>query len=148
MLEAAEIRPEHRVLDVGTGSGYAAAVASLLTAHVYSIERHLPLLETACRCFDELEYRNITTRHGDGTLGWPEAAPFDAILVAAGGPQVPQALSDQLSIGGRLVMPVGPKRDQRLLRVRRCSEHNFIDDDLGSVSFVPLIGEQGWSPRS
>jgi protein-L-isoaspartate(D-aspartate) O-methyltransferase len=146
MLQAAEVSPEDRVLDVGTGSGYAAAVARLLAAHVYSIERHLPLLETACRCFDELGYRNITTLHGDGTLGWPEAAPFDAILVAAGGPEIPQALSNQLSIGGRLVMPVGPKSDQRLLRVRRCGEYDFVNDDLGSVSFVPLIGKQGWSP--
>jgi protein-L-isoaspartate(D-aspartate) O-methyltransferase len=147
MLQAAEINPGDRVLDVGTGSGYAAAVASLLAAHMYSIERHKPLLEAACRCFEELGYRNITTRHGDGTLGWPEASPFEAILVAAGGPEVPQALSHQLSIGGRLVMPVGPKHDQRLLRVRRGGEHDFVDEDLGSVAFVPLIGEQGWSPR-
>ena len=112
-----------------------------------AIERRARLLERACRCSAELGYGNITAWYGDGTLDWPEEAPFDAILVAAGGPEVPQALSDQLSIGGRLVMPVGPTSDQRLLRVRRRSDRNFVEDDLGSVAFVPLIGEQGWSPR-
>jgi protein-L-isoaspartate(D-aspartate) O-methyltransferase len=144
MLEAAEISPQDRILDVGTGSGYAAAVASLLADQVYTIERHAGLLERACHCFEELGYHNIVARHGDGTLGWPEEAPFDAILVAAGGPEVPHSLLQQLSIGGRLVIPIGPKSDQRLVRVRR-GDRNFVEDDLGSVAFVPLIGEQGWS---
>ena len=146
MLQAAEIKPTDRVLDVGTGSGYAAAVASRLAAHVYTVERHALLVDTACRRFDELGYRNITVRHGDGTLGWPEQAPFDVILVGAGGPKVPQAYGRQLAIDGRLVMPVGPAHHQRLVRVERHAENDFTEDDLGSVTFVPLIGEHGWSP--
>ncbi len=109
-----------------------------------TIEPRARLLERACRCSAELGYGNITAWYGDGTLDWPEEAPFNAILVAAGGPEVPPSLRQQLSIGGRLVIPIGPKSDQRLVRVRR-GDRNFVEDDLGSVAFVPLIGEQGWS---
>jgi protein-L-isoaspartate(D-aspartate) O-methyltransferase len=145
MLQAAEIGPTDRVLDVGTGSGYAAAVASRLAAHVYTVERHAPLLAAAERLFRDLGYDNITARHTDGTLGWAEEAPFDAILVAAGGPEVPRAYCEQLSLGGRLVMPVGPADDQRLLRIVRRAEDAYDEENLGSVAFVPLIGEHGWS---
>jgi protein-L-isoaspartate(D-aspartate) O-methyltransferase len=145
MLQVAEISLSDRVLDVGTGSGYAAAVASRRAAHVYSIERHAPLIESAQRRFVELGYRNITVRHGDGTLGWPEEAPFDVILVAAGGPEIPRVYCRQLSRGGCLVMPVGPESHQKLVRVQRRADNDFVEDDFGYVSFVPLIGEHGWS---
>ena len=107
MIEAAEVRPGDSVLEVGAGSGYAAAVMSQIADRVYAIERHPSLGNAACERFRKLGYDNIELRVGDGTRGWPEAAPFDAILVAAGGPDVPPALKEQLAIGGRLVIPVG-----------------------------------------
>src|SRR5438270_848747 len=146
MTEAAEVRPGDRVLDVGTGSGYAAAVLSRIAGEVYAIERHHALVESAKRRFEQLGYRNIKIRHGDGTLGWADAAPFDAIIVAAGGPEIPEALQSQLKIGGRLVIPIGVlEREQRLVKVVRDGEHEFHEEDLGGVMFVPLIGAHGWS---
>src|SRR5215207_7015974 len=116
MIEAAEVRPGDCVLEVGAGSGYAAAVLSQITDRVYAIER-LRSLGDAARCrFERLGYDNIELRVGDGTRGWPEAAPFDAILVAAGGPDVPPALKEQLAIGGRLVIPVGRQQGRKQLR--------------------------------
>src|SRR3954452_3296390 len=146
MIEAAEVRPGDRVLEVGAGSGYAAAVMSQIADRVYAIER-IPSLGEAARCrFERLGYDNIELRVGDGTTGWPETAPFDAILVAAGGPDVPPALKEQLAIGGRLVIPVGEDlHDQTLLKITRTSETAFEGEDLGTVRFVPLIGEQGWA---
>ncbi|MDX8451180.1 protein-L-isoaspartate(D-aspartate) O-methyltransferase [Mesorhizobium sp. VK9D] len=149
MIEAAEVKPGDRVLEVGAGSGYAAAVLSRIAARVHAIERHGALGEAAEKRFDRLGYRNIDLRVGDGTRGWPEAAPFDAILVAAGGPAIPQALKDQLNVGGRLVIPIGDKhRTQRLLRITRIGRTGgaeFQEEDLGRVMFVPLVGEQGWA---
>ncbi|HZS64334.1 MAG TPA: protein-L-isoaspartate(D-aspartate) O-methyltransferase [Xanthobacteraceae bacterium] len=146
MIEAAEVKPGNRVLDVGTGSGYAAAVLAEIADKVFTIERHKALAETAGRRFAELGYRNIEVRHGDGSLGWPEAAPFDAIVVAAGGPEVPEALRNQLKVGGRLVLPIGSLgREQQLIKVVRVSAHEFREEDLGAVMFVPLIGKQGWA---
>ena len=146
MTEAAEVKPGDRVLDVGTGSGYAAAVLSRIAGEVYAIERHHVLVESAKRRFEQLGYRNIKIRHGDGTLGWPEAAPFDAIIVAAGGPEIPEVLQGQLKIGGRLVIPIGVlEHEQRLVKVVRDGEHEFHEEDLGAVMFVPLIGAHGWS---
>ena len=137
------------MLDVGTGSGYAAAVLSRIVARVCTIERHRPLADAARRRFARLGYRNIEVRHGDGTLGWPEAAPFDAIIVAAGGPEIPELLRRQIKVGGRLVIPVGPlDREQRLIKLVRDSEDEFHEEDLGAVVFVPLIGEQGWSDEA
>jgi protein-L-isoaspartate(D-aspartate) O-methyltransferase len=145
MLEAAEVKPGDRVLEIGTGSGYAAAVASMIADQVYTIERHTELAEIAQRRFLELGYDNIRVRVGDGSMGWPDAAPFDAIIVTAAGPHVPQPFHQQLSIGGRLVMPVGDTRHvQRLVRIRRIAEDQYEEDDLGDVRFVPLIGEHGW----
>jgi protein-L-isoaspartate(D-aspartate) O-methyltransferase len=146
MIEAAEVKPGDRVLDVGTGSGYAAAVLSQIAGKVYTIERHRALVEAARKLFAKLGYNNIEVRHGDGTLGWPEAAPFDAILVAAGGPEIPEALRKQLKVGGRLIIPIGTLgREQQLVKVVRDSEHDYHEEDFGPVTFVPLVGEQGWS---
>ena len=145
MIKAAEVKPGDRVLDVGTGSGYAAAIVSLIADHVYTIERHETLAQIAERRFAELGYRNISVTHGDGTRGWPDAAPFDAILIAAGGPDIPQPLRNQLAIGGRLIIPVGTElHDQRLIKLVRRSATEFEEEDLGAVAFVPLVGEHGW----
>lgn len=149
MIEAAQIRPEDRVLEVGTGSGYAAAIMAEIAATVFTVERHEALGRSARRQLDALGYSNIELFIGDGSKGWPEKAPFDAIIVAAGGPAAPVALKEQLVIGGRLVIPVG-KAQQRLLRVTRTAADSFEERDLGGVAFVPLIGEQGWpqAPRT
>jgi protein-L-isoaspartate(D-aspartate) O-methyltransferase len=146
MLEAAEIEPGDKVLDVGAGSGYAAAVASRIAGEVLAIERHEPLTRAARARLQALGYDNAEVKTGDGTRGWPEEAPFDAILVAAGGPSVPDALKRQLAIGGRLLMPVGTEeRRQTLLKITRTSEDGYEQESLGGVMFVPLIGEQGWT---
>ncbi|MGQ4583002.1 protein-L-isoaspartate(D-aspartate) O-methyltransferase [Lysobacter sp. F60174L2] len=146
MVEAAGIGRDDRVLEVGAGSGYAAAVMSRIAARVHTIERHASLAEQAQARFDKLGYDNIELRVGDGTRGWAEAAPFDAIVVAAGAPEPPPALREQLAIGGRLVIPVGGGIfGQRLRRITRTGEDGFEQDDLGGVTFVPLIGEQGWA---
>ena len=139
MIEAAEVHPGDTVLEVGAGSGYAAAVMSRIADRVYAIERVPSLGEAARRRFKRLGYDDIELRVGDGTTGWPETAPFDAILVAAGGPDVPPALREQLAIGGRLVIPVGEVlHDQSLLKITRTSETRFEAEDLGAVRFVPL----------
>jgi protein-L-isoaspartate(D-aspartate) O-methyltransferase len=146
MAAAARIEPQDHVLEVGTGSGYAAAVLARLAERLHTVERHDALARTARERLAQLRLANVEVHLGDGTHGWPEAAPYDAILVAAGGPAIPQALKDQLDLGGRLVMPVGERRgDQRLIRVTRTSANHFEEDDLGGVTFVPLIGEHGWS---
>jgi protein-L-isoaspartate(D-aspartate) O-methyltransferase len=146
MAEAAKLKAADRVLDVGTGSGYAAAVLSRLADRVYSIERHRGLADTARRALAGLQYDNVEVRHGDGTLGWPDAAPFDAILVAAGGPEVPEALRKQLKIGGRLIIPIGELGGvQELVRVVRDADDRYHEEDLGPVTFVPLIGAAGWA---
>ena len=145
MAEALELRPEDRVLEVGTGSGYAAAVLGRIAREVYTIERHGALADTAAGRLLELGFRNVHVRHGDGTLGWPEHAPYDAIVVAAGGPDVPDALVRQLAVGGRLVIPLGADRDlQTLVRITRQADGRLHHEDLGGVRFVPLIGAQGW----
>ncbi len=144
MTEQAEVQAGDTVLEIGTGSGYAAAVLSRIAARVYTIERHSGLAEAAKRRFAKLGYENVSLRVGDGTTGWPEAGPFDAILVAAGGPDVPHALKEQLDLGGHLVIPVGPRDAQRLMKITRVNATTFEEQDLGGVRFVPLIGEQGW----
>lgn len=148
MAQALELKPRDRVLEIGTGSGYSAAVLSRLAARVYTIERHEVLAAQAGERFAYLNYRNIEVRLGDGSKGWSEEAPFDAILVTAGGPVVPTTLKDQLKVGGRLVIPVGNEKMQELTRVRRSGEHDFREKSLGLVRFVPLIGEEGWPLRS
>ncbi len=145
MTEALQLRPSDRVLEIGTGSGYAAAILGSIAREVYTVERHEDLATIASRHLRDLGLNNVNVLHGDGTLGWPEHAPFDAIVVAAGGPKVPSALLEQLGVGGRLVIPVGEEKDlQTLLRVTRAPDGSLREEDLGGVRFVPLIGAQGW----
>ena len=145
MAEALEILPGDKVLEIGAGSGYAAAVLSRLAREVWTVERHPSLAREARERMERLGYRNVQVLDGDGTLGWPEHAPYDVIVVAAGGPEVPPALLDQLAPGGRLVIPIGPgPRTQNLVRVRRRQDGTVVREDLGGVRFVPLIGVQGW----
>jgi protein-L-isoaspartate(D-aspartate) O-methyltransferase len=145
MIAALHPQPRDRVLEVGTGSGYAAAVLAHAVGEVYTIERHAALADVARDRLRDLGYRTVHVRHGDGTLGWPEHAPYDGIVVAAGGPRVPQPLLDQLAIGGRLVIPVGEGRGgQRLLRVTRRDHDTYDEEELEPVRFVPLIGAEGW----
>lgn len=146
MLAALEVGEDDRVLDVGTGSGYAAAVLSRMVAEVFSVERHEELVEIARARFRRLGYRNIAVLFSDGTLGWPEHAPYDGIQVAAAGPDVPLALREQLAIGAHLVIPVGAKpRLQELVRVTRTGENEYGRKRLGAVQFVPLVGVEGWA---
>jgi protein-L-isoaspartate(D-aspartate) O-methyltransferase len=146
MSAALRLSPDEKVLEVGTGSGYAAAVLAELAAEVFTIERHYSLADAAQERLRRLGYRKIEVRWGDGTWGWPEEAPFDAIVVTAGGPEVPHSLLEQLAIGGRLVIPVGGSEgEQRLLRIERTSHDTYDEQDLGAVRFVPLIGAEGWT---
>lgn len=145
MTEALELSPTDRVLEIGTGSGYAAAILSRIVEIVYSVERLERLAHGARELLETLGYTNVVVREGDGTLGWPEHAPYNAIVVTAGAPQVPKPLMDQLAIGGRLVIPVGASSYlQTLMRVRRDGEHDFHREELLGVCFVPLIGAAGW----
>ena len=145
MTAAARVRPGNRVLEIGTGSGYGAAVLSEIAGDVYTVERIEGLADSARDRLAALGYGNVHVRCGDGTLGWAEHAPYDAIIVTAGGPTVPRALLDQLKPGGRLVMPLGSElRAQRLIRRTRTGPETYTQDDLEWVAFVPLIGEQGW----
>lgn len=140
MAEALELGPGDRVLEVGTGSGYAAAVLGLLCEAVYSVERHLSLADAAEGRLRALGFENVRVRHGDGSEGWPEHAPYDAIVVAAAGPRVPELLRAQLRVGGRLVMPVGSAgRGQVLVRERLGRAGAFNREELGMVRFVPLV---------
>ncbi len=146
MVEALSLKPRDRMLEVGTGSGYAAALCSRLAAEVYTVERVAELADLASARRTELGYANVHVRIADGTLGWPDEAPFDAILVSAGGPRVPAALESQLAMGGRLVIPVGARRGiQMLLRVTRRSADRLEREDLCEVAFVPLVGAEGWA---
>ena len=144
---ALRLEPSDRVLEIGTGSGYAAAVLARLAAEVYTVERHRELALGAIRIFDELGYGNIWVRLGDGTRGWEQYAPYDAIAVAAAGPTLPRSLLAQLAEGGRLVMPLGTLDEQRLVRVTRHGDR-FAEESLGPVRFVPLIGAEGWQTQN
>jgi protein-L-isoaspartate(D-aspartate) O-methyltransferase len=145
MVEALGLEGGERVLEIGTGSGYAAAVLGEIAGEVYTIERHASLARSAAERLRRDGYDHVHVRHGDGTLGWPEAAPFDGIVVAAGGPAVPLSLREQLAVGGRLVIPVGESVGlQRLTRVTRVAAERYEQEDLGGVRFVPLVGAEGW----
>ena len=139
MTDKLELGERHNALEIGTGSGYQAAVLARLCRRVFSIERHRELLRDAERRFGELHLRNIVCRCGDGTKGWPEQAPYDRVIVTAAAGQVPPTLIDRLAPGGILVAPVGEDhRDQQLIRVRR-HDHGFSTENLGLVRFVPLV---------
>lgn len=142
MVEALNLGGGERVLDIGTGSGYAAAVLAELAERVYSIERISKLASKAKSKLESLHYQNVEVRVGDGTQGWQEKAPFDAIVVAAAGIEVPESLKNQLKIGGRLVIPVEDRENsQRLIRLTRNSETEFRQEILANVAFVPLISD-------
>ena len=146
MIEALELAGDEKVLEIGTGSGYAAAILARIAKEVYTVERVGQLAEKSAALLAGFGYANVHVLHGDGTRGWPDHAPYDAIVVAAGGPQVPESLKAQLKIGGRLVIPVGTnRRIQELLRVTRIGAHEYRTTELADVRFVPLVGEQGWT---
>jgi len=145
MLAAAELEQSDKVLEVGAGSGYAAAVISRIAGQVFAIERHAALTEAARETLRTLGYNNVELKTGDGSEGWPEQAPFDAIIVSAGGPKIPEALKNQLAIGGRLVIPVGSLDEQKLVRLTRTAEDCFARNDLDAVRFVKLVGAGGWT---
>lgn len=145
MIEALELLGKERVLEIGTGSGYAAAVLSRCAGEVFTVERIAALAEGARGRLQALGYRNVKVQVGDGTLGWREHAPYDAIVVTAGAPEVPSELLEQLAPKGRLVIPVGASQHLQVpVRVRRLAGGEFRREELCPVRFVPLIGEQGW----
>jgi len=144
MAEALKPEPEDIALEIGTGSGYAAAILSRIVSKVYTIERHEALAKQAQSRFQILKYDNIVVRIGDGSKGWTEKAPFDGIMVAAGAPVIPESLGNQLKAGGRLVVPVGKRNYQELVRLEKRSDGSFERENLGAVRFVPLVGEEGW----
>jgi protein-L-isoaspartate(D-aspartate) O-methyltransferase len=146
MTEAMQLMGKEKVLEIGTGSGYQTAILAELAFQVLSIERLASLANQARRILDALKYYNVAIRVGDGTLGWREEAPFDAIMVTAGAPAIPRPLVEQLTIGGRLVIPVGGRFTQELYRVTRLSEDpdDVKKEALGGCRFVDLIGEHGW----
>lgn len=144
MTELLELSPNARVLEIGAGSGYQTAILSQLSRAVYAIERVPQLAAEAQNRLQQLGIHNVTLRCSDGTIGWEVYAPFDAILVAAGGPAMPEPLLSQLKLGGKLVIPIGQdQKSQRLIRVTR-TEKGFQSEDFGGCAFVPLIGEHGW----
>ena len=144
MTQLLELEPEDRVLEIGTGSGYAAAILSRIVAAVHTVERHAALARGARAVFERLGYDNIRVHEGDGSLGWPAEGPYDAIVVTAAAPEVPASLKRQLAVGGRLVIPVGSGRLQELLRIRRTGEDAYEQEQRLSVRFVPLVGAEGW----
>jgi len=143
MTNALQLNPKDRVLEIGTGSGYQAAILSLLAEEVYTVERIKPLLVKAEQIFQTLEYNNIHINHGDGSLGWPEHSPFDAIMVTASAPKIPSTLISQLAVGGRMVLPVGDRSVQSLVKVYKDQKGVHVND-FSLVRFVPLIGQYAW----
>jgi protein-L-isoaspartate(D-aspartate) O-methyltransferase len=143
-LQALDLTGRDRVLEVGTGSGYQAALLAMLAAEVVTVERIAPLARSAKRALDEAGIRNVLVVTGDGTIGWRARAPYDGIVVAAAGPKIPQPLLDQLADGGRLVAAITEGKGQSLRRVRRRGT-DFESEDLGPVQFVPLVGQHGFA---
>jgi protein-L-isoaspartate(D-aspartate) O-methyltransferase len=146
MTQALDLTPGDRVLEIGTGSGYQAAILAEIAYRVYTIERLHPLYMQTRRLFDKLQYHNIVTRYTDGTKGWREQSPFDAIIVTAGAPQAPQTLIEQLAEGGRMVIPVGDQYAQELIKLIK-DKKGVRQNSLGGCRFVKLIGEEGWGGR-
>lgn len=146
MIQALKPEEDDKILEIGTGSGYATAVLSRISRQVYTIERHEVLAAQAQARYKELDYENIEIKIDDGTKGWQDKAPFDKILVSAGAPAIPEPLPSQLKLGGLLVIPVGKEKQlQKLIRLTKSSKNNYKIEELESVRFVPLIGEKGWT---
>jgi protein-L-isoaspartate(D-aspartate) O-methyltransferase len=146
MTQALELSHQDRVLEIGTGSGYQAAILAQIAFRVYTIERLHGLLVNARKIFDQLRYYNIVTRYSDGTTGWKEESPFDAIIVTAGAPSVPMHLVNQLAMGGRMVIPIGNQYTQDLIKLFK-DEKGIHQSNLGGCRFVKLVGEFGWKER-
>lgn len=147
LSQALLLKGKERILEIGTGSGYQAAVLSCLAARVYSVERIRSLLEGARKALDRIDCRNVLTRLFDGTYGWKEESPFDRILVTAGAPAIPAALVEQLKMGGVMVIPVGTRKEQKLLRIRRLPE-GIAQELLRDCRFVDLVGDHAWKKKS
>lgn len=146
MTQALRLRKKSKVLEIGTGSGYQAAILEKMGMEVFSIERNMDLYIKTRKLFDDMRLR-INTKCGDGTIGWEELAPFDGVIVTAGSPSIPDTLMRQLAVGGRLVIPVGDKHSQILKIVTKLESDNFNIEDVPEFSFVPLIGREGWSQK-
>jgi protein-L-isoaspartate(D-aspartate) O-methyltransferase len=146
MTQALELRENDRVLEIGTGSGYQAAILAQIVYRVYTVERKRSLYIQARNLFDKLNYHNIVTKYADGTKGWQDESPFDAIVVTAGAPEIPELLINQLTVGGRLVVPVGNQHTQELVKIRR-GKGSIQQTNLGGCRFVKLVGEHGWKEQ-
>lgn len=145
MTQALQLSETDRVLEIGTGSGYQAAVLAEIVSKVYTIERKQSLFIKARKLFDELHYFNIIARYTDGTTGWKDESPFDAIIVTAGSPEIPEALVEQLAEGGRMIIPVGDEHSQNMILIHKTSA-GIQHENLGRCRFVKLIGKHGWEP--
>ncbi len=145
MTQALEVFPGCRVLEIGTGSGYQAAILEEMGCYVWTVERHLELALSSARCLRELSYRQTHVRVGDGGKGWPEFAPFDRIIITAASPKVPPALGAQVAVGGIIVIPIGSRTVQRLTVIERVGLEDFKSSSLMQCVFVPLLGEEGWA---
>lgn len=143
MTQALKVKPNSKILEIGTGSGYQAAILYSMGANVYSIERQFEIYDRTRKLFDKLQIR-VYTKCGDGTIGWAEFSPYDGIIVTAGSPSIPESLKKQLAVGGRLVIPVGDKISQKLKIVTKLSQDEFEVLDVPEFVFVPLIGKEGW----
>jgi protein-L-isoaspartate(D-aspartate) O-methyltransferase len=146
-VQSLQLKGHERVLEIGTGSGYAAAILGSLAREVETVERLEELAVAAAERLARLGYVNVHVHHGDGSLGWPPGAPYEAIAVAAGAPRPPRSLLGQLAVGGRLVLPHGDPDHQRLVRITKRAPERLEEEDLGEVRFVPLVGAEGWPER-
>lgn len=146
MTQALDVKEGNKVLEIGTGSGYQAALLEKMGAKVYSIERHFDIYNDALNRFDKLGLR-VHCKHGDGTIGWEEYAPFDKIIVTAGSPRVPDQLKKQLALSGKMVIPVGDKFSQTLQVLTKIKDDEFEIEDIPEFAFVPLIGREGWKDQ-
>ena len=143
MTEALDPKPGQKILEIGTGSGFQAAIISEMGARVYTIERNFDLYNQALKTFDELGLR-IAARCSDGTIGWAEFAPYDGIIVTAGGPTIPENLKKQLAVNGKMIIPIGNKKSQVMKIVKKVSPEKYITEEVPYFAFVPLIGKEGW----
>jgi len=146
MTQALKVKKGNKILEIGTGSGYQAALLYAMSAKVFSIERHFEIFNNALKLFDKLSIR-VRCKQGDGTLGWDEYAPFDGIIVTAGSPGIPESLKQQLEVGGKMVIPVGDKNSQTLKVITKTDKENFNIEDIPEFAFVPLIGREGWKDQ-